>query len=339
MSRLDLVILGPLGNTHIASCFDRAARKLGLRCEAIDVGPAYSGNRIARSLLWRFGGRRPIRLNQFSSHIFGRLEVQRPQVLITVGQSALNARTLRSLRSLGVRCLNFSTDDPFNPAHRGSWQLDGLREYDAVYTPRLANIDDLRRLPCREVRYLPFGYDEELMASTFDVMDNCGCETVFVGGADADREQFFQRFIRAGGGRPIVVGGYWERCTSLDADRRGPLLYESVVRLTTQAAVNLCLVRRSNRDGHVMRSFEIPAIGGFMIAEATTEHRAFFGEEGRATLYFNSPEEAAEKTRWALAHPDERRRMAELARELVRQGNHTYKDRLLTMLHGVLPLV
>jgi spore maturation protein CgeB len=84
-----------------------------------------------------------------------------------------------------------------------------------------------------------------------------------------------------------------------------------------------------------MRSFEIPAVGGFILAEDTLEHRAIFGEEGTAALYFNSAPEAAEKAKWAIGHPVERLAMARAAHRLVTAGGHTYKDRLASMLESV----
>ena len=53
------------------------------------------------------------------------------------------------------------------------------------------------------------------------------------------------------------------------------------------AKVNLCLVRRAKRDGHVMRSFEIAAVGGCMLAQDTDEHREIFGPEGEAVRLFS----------------------------------------------------
>ena len=102
--------------------------------------------------------------------------------------------------------------------------------------------------------------------------------------------------------------------------------------LTAGAAVNLCLVRRANRDGHVMRSFEIPACGGFMIAEDTVEHRDVFGPEGECVLYFTGPRDAAEQARRALADPAARSLMARAAHQRIVGQGHTYRDRLRQML-------
>jgi spore maturation protein CgeB len=83
-----------------------------------------------------------------------------------------------------------------------------------------------------------------------------------------------------------------------------------------------------------MRTFEIPAMSGCMLAENTEEHREIFGEDGSSVLYFQDIGEMLEKTRWLLDHPEERRRLAEAAHRLITRGRHTYGDRLLQMLRS-----
>ncbi|MEQ1517108.1 MAG: glycosyltransferase [Usitatibacteraceae bacterium] len=134
---------------------------------------------------------------------------------------------------------------------------------------------------------------------------------------------------------PTLVGAYWDRHADTAKLTLGQMQAAKLSQATARAAVNLCLVRRANRDGHVMRSFEIPAVGGFMIAEDTAEHREIFGPEGECVLYFAGPIEAAAKTKWALAHPDDRRRMAKECHRRITSGAHTYGDRLHTMLEAI----
>ena len=92
-------------------------------------------------------------------------------------------------------------------------------------------------------------------------------------------------------------------------------------------------MRRANRDGHVMRSFETAAIGACMLVEETEEHRAIFGEDCQCVSYFKTPTDAASQARELLLKSAERARHAAAVRELITKGPNTYRDRLRQMLH------
>ena len=98
------------------------------------------------------------------------------------------------------------------------------------------------------------------------------------------------------------------------------------------AKIALCLVRRANRDGHSMRTFEVPAVGACPLLEDTEEHRELFGEEGQAAIYFSTIHEMVAKAKWLLEHDTERQQITDAAHRLITGGQHTYKDRLCQML-------
>jgi spore maturation protein CgeB len=81
-----------------------------------------------------------------------------------------------------------------------------------------------------------------------------------------------------------------------------------------------------------MRTFEVPASGGCMLAEDTGEHRDIFGPEGESVLYFQNEPEMVAKARWLLDRPEERRRLAQAAHAKIEGGRHTYRDRLQEIL-------
>jgi spore maturation protein CgeB len=156
-------------------------------------------------------------------------------------------------------------------------------------------------------------------------------DVVFAGGGDADRVPYIAALSRAGF-RIALYGGYWERFPETRNLTRG-LTSLAVVREAVAAArVAICLVRRANRDGVCMRTFEVPAMGGCMLAEKTDEHVALFGPEGETVLYFDSVPEMTDKVSWLLEHDAERERLREAAHRLILEGRHTYRDRLETIL-------
>src|SRR6516225_1661579 len=215
-----LALLGTMGGTHIGGSFARGATKLGIESILFDAEQAAAGLRLLRSLSWHLGDRRPLHLNRFSIELVETCARAKPDILIATGMAPLTESALRSLRRLGIVSVNYSTDDPWNPAMRSNWHLRALPSYDFVFSPRRSNLDDFRRLGCAKVHYLSFGYDESLFANAAHFGDFPAYDVLFVGGADSDRVAFMTEFMRHG--PPVkVAGGYWERYPAFRAHALG----------------------------------------------------------------------------------------------------------------------
>jgi spore maturation protein CgeB len=326
-----LAIAGAFVGTHVGGSLWRAATHLGIDTAKFDTNDAGCGFRILRAALWHFGDRRPPGMDQFSRAVVYGCEELGPEMLIATGMAPLTRSALRTLRAMGITSVNYSTDDPWNPTLRASWHMRALPEYDIIFTTRRANISSFKDLGCREVQHLPFGYDEWLFSPRPRALEGPAPDVLFVGGADCDRVAFITEFLHTG---PSVtlVGGYWDRFARMRPYALGQLAPEALCALTAAAKVNLCLVRRANRDGHVMRSFEIGAVGGCMLAEDTSEHREMFGDDGEAVVYFRSPQEAADRARTLVSDPARCAQLSKAIKARISGGGHTYKDRLVSML-------
>lgn len=336
MPNLKLIIVGQDGLTHVGGSFRRAALKHGLDVVFFDIRESHSKYSIINSLLWRLTDHKPAKLRFFSSTVAAYCKNHHPNFLLTTGSAPLMANDLRIIKQCETITANFSTDDPWADSHRSRWQLDSLASYDFIFTPRLANLDEFNRLTRRNVYYLPFGYDNEL---SYQLSDTIQCpseshDVLFVGGADRDRIELIKPIINAGL-KIGLVGGYWDQNPVTQPFALGIKAPVEINRLTKNAKINLCLVRRSNRDGHVMRSFEIAACGGCMVVEDTKEHRNIFGADGVTVRYFSKTEDAISIIRELLINPAERARMGMAVFQRITSGRHTYEDRLETILKTV----
>jgi len=330
-----LLIIGIGVEHHIGAHFLTAARQLGLTSELLDVQRAWSANRWLNRIFFHLGGHRPSRLGRFELEVQSACQSLRPQLLAVIGISPPSAGLLSSLGELGIRRCNFLTDDPWNPKNHARYFLKSLPHYETIYNPRRSNMPDLMRHGCQRVEYLPFGFQPELHFAesprTPAERERFVCDVALIGGADEERFPIAQALVRTGL-KINLYGAYWGKYSELRTHWKGSVFGRELRMAVSGASVNLGLVRRANRDGHAMRSFEVPAMGGCMLTEDTAEHREIFGEDGKTVVYFDSIPQMAERARSLLAHPDERRRLAAAAHELITQGKNTYADRLQTML-------
>jgi hypothetical protein len=233
---------------------------------------------------------------------------------------------------MGVRTVNYSTDDPWNNKHAAGWFDRALASYDVVATPRSKTMPDFQRLGVRKVVHVPFGYCPHAHRAAVDIEESSAAGDVFfAGGCDSDRIPFFEALVAASL-RPVLFGGYWERCASLRPFHHGFIPVSEMAVMHARTPVSVCLVRRANRDEHVMRTFEAAAMGACLVMEDSGEHRELFGPDGESVVYFSDPSTLVAACQRVLADVGLRQRLRISARQKVIGGHNSYGDRLDQML-------
>lgn len=311
----------------------RAAETMELDHEIVDIDVAYRSTWISEKLNWHLLGKRPAHINLFNRALIETAEQFQPDVLISTGIAPISQKTLKTMSDRGIICINYQTDDPWNPAHRTHRFLQALPYYHNVFYPRHSTGYDLEHLCTGRCHYLPFAYDPDL----FFIEDSAKPHAVdlgFVGAAESFRASCLGAAANAGMSMNIYGSG-WDTYSNLRTHARGTVGGEQVRATISDAAINPCFVRRSNRDGHCMRTYEIPAAGGCILAERTEEHETILGAEGDTATYFSSAAELVEKTDYLLNHPQERETLARNLHVHITSGGNTYQDRLNTMLETV----
>jgi spore maturation protein CgeB len=307
----------------------------GVTCAFVDEKPYFApiATSYAHRVLFRALGRRPPRLLSFERRLMAAAEHERPDVIVTVKGEYIRPQAIRALKARGAMVATFASDDPFNTATSSRYVERAIPEYDVYATPRAAHLTQLRRAGARRVLLLPFAFKpSQHFVDEGGAGDGPECDVAFIGGADVGRFAFFRRLIAVWPDiRLELYGGYWHRDAVLRRYARGFALgarYREVVR---RALVVVNLVRRGNRDGHVMRSFELPACGGCMLAERTADHERFF-VDGREAMFFSSADELVGQVRALKADRGLRDAVAAAGRARVTRDGHTYANRLTTLL-------
>jgi hypothetical protein len=326
-----VLLVGVPAIEHMGGHFLAAAPSAGVMASILDTREAWTGLRLYDRLHYHLRGKRPTALVRFSKRVLATCQALRPDVLLSIGIAPLSAECLHLIGGLGVRRTNFLTDDPWNTSNRAEFFFDSLREYDTVYSPRTANMPDLESHGCADVRVLPFAYNPEQHFPELPATDlervRFECEVAFIGGADRDRVALMGPLLRAGF-KTHLYGGYWDRFPATRSSDRGIVLGRDLRLAVAGGLIHLCMGRAANRDGHAMRSFELPAMGACLIAEDTADHRSLFGPDGECVVYYRQPGEIVELARGLLRDPARRLGLSNALRARVCNGQHTYAARL-----------
>ena len=335
------VLLVGNGEPHqIGQFFRKALQELEIPFAFHDESryePPPGQPRWRRGLYRVFG--RPQALQRFNRDLLETAARLRPTIIVVTKGAYIRPDVLGELReSSGAMLVNYATDDPFNPSASSPNVVAGIPLYDVYVTTKRAITEDLHRARAQRVVWVPFAYEPTLHYPEEPVSEDerrkWGSDVVFIGGADPDRIPFFIPLARDPALRLRVFGGYWGQYRDLRPAWGGFALGRDYRLALGGSKIAPCLVRRANRDGHVMRSFEVPACGAFLLAERTEEHLELF-EEGKEMATFASPEELVDKVRYYLTHDGERRKIAEAGHRRVTGGSNTYRDRLNELLrHG-----
>jgi hypothetical protein len=304
-------------------------------------------NRRRRAIAYRAAAkilryrRHPVSSSALNHELMREAAAFRPHLLVVLMGFHIEPGVLAAIRSeTGAIAVNYATDDPFNPRTGTRELLRSIPEYDLYATTKRAVVPDLKRAGVRDVRYVRFGYKSSVHFSDPPVVQSewkrFAADVAFAGEADADRLPFFRSLIGAIPDLNLALyGGLWNRDRQLRRYFRGPVRGRDFRMALGGAKIVVNLVRRENRDDHVMRTFEGPACGAFMLHERTDSHLEVF-REGKEAAFFESSDEMIDKVRYYLTHEHERERIRQAGHARTVSGGNSYRDRLEEILQAAL---
>ncbi|MFA5908984.1 MAG: glycosyltransferase [Vicinamibacterales bacterium] len=240
--------------------------------------------------------------------------------------------TLRAAKRIapGAIFVDYQTDNPFGNRTREAklWGkfIASIPEYDIHFVFRPHDISAYRASGATDVYLTRHHYYPALHAPPAQATETADYqhEVLFIGTAIDRRVDAIARLLASASVQVDVYGGLWNRHIVYYRHRRhfhGNVHESQYAALVAKSKICLGFVSASNRDDYTGRSIEIPACGGFLLAERTEKHRELYAE-GREAAFFGSSDECLEKIRYYLSHDEERRAIADAGtRRCLASGN------------------
>lgn len=263
-----------------------------------------------------------------------------PDVLWFDKPVTIERSTLRTLQQRwpNAFALSYSGDDMFNPRNQSRAWRETIADWNLHVTTKSFNVPELEAAGASDVLFVDKAFSPRVhrpMPLSAKARRDFGGDVGFIGWPERDREHSMRYLARHG--VDVRVWGPWPRWKAARSFRveGRPVWGDDYARAISAFRINLGFLRRVNRDLHTTRSIEIPACGGFLLAERTDEHRRLF-EEGVEAEYFGSDAELLDKVRHYLTHESERARIAAAGLRRCLTGGYSNADRLTSILHHAL---
>lgn len=267
----------------------------------------------------------PIRLpenNNENQQIIDLVDTNKYDIVWIDKGLTITPKTLQYIKYKQPNCkiVSFSPDNMALRHNQSQQYLECVPLYDIHFTTKSFIIDELKRIGAKKVVFVQKAYSEKFhyprILEDGDV-ERLGGDVGFIGAWEKERCESVCYLADNGIKVRVWGGGEWNKwkhySPNLIIEGRG-LWDEEYSKSFKAFKISLCFLRKINNDQQTARTMEIPASGGFMLAERTDEHRALF-EEGHEAVYFSTNEELLEKCRYYLAHDAERDAIARAGRQ------------------------
>jgi hypothetical protein len=329
MNALDILYLGSAYGTSLQRA--NALRRLGHRVVHIDVRGQLPHTHWVDRVTWRMGGQ------WFSPWIIHALSAklgdQRFDLCHIDSGEFVTPRAISRLRQHAPKIINYNIDDPTGERDKARFiaYRRSLPFYDLCVVMRPQNVVEAQRLGAPHVIRSYRSADEVAHAPrplTAEDRAQWDSEVLFLGTWFPERGAFLLELIKRG--VPLTIcGPNWHKAPQWPALRphwrTDALQGDNYAKAIQCAKVNLGLLSKGNRDLHTTRSLEIPALGGLLCAERTSEHTTMY-QEGTEALFWSDVEECVAMCRLALSNDELRIGIASAGRaRLIANGYYNEK--------------
>lgn len=308
--------------------YSRAFRFHGCPTEMLGVLPFRPTENMAIRLKYRIQRMRPfgsLYLRNMFEKLLHSARIFAPDVIFVIRCEFLDYAMVSELAGLVEgRVFNIYPDSPIVLPGLGELsRLDGIAAYAAILPFAEYLIPVFQQLGAKQAQWLPFGFDPEIhfpWRSSSNPLD-----IAYFGSWGPLQAKWVRQLTSYD---LAIYGAGWQRLVPGDPLRkhwrRGEGQFGSMAEKIANVGIVFNMVRAEHGCAHSMKTFEIPAAGGFMLSNWSSEQVRIL-RPGIECDYYSSTMELAEKLDFYLKRPEVRHRIAEAARQRI--AGHSYYHR------------
>lgn len=282
----------------------------------------------------------PLDIDSLNQRILEKTESFKPYIVFIVKGNNIYPSTLEQIKkNKNIKLISWSLDDMYAKHNRSYYYTKGLKYYDVIFTSKSYNLGELKEFGAKKVEFLYQAFSKKYHKPCDDCTKaNYKTDVLFIGFAEQERFEDLN-YLAQNGIKIDIFGSGWNKKKFQNHHENlnitpKDLLGDDYANAISCSKISLCFLRKANRDLHTSRSIEIPACGGFMIAEATDEHKILFKEDEEA-VYFSSKEQLLDKVKYYLEHEEERNTIVKAGYTKTRKDDYSYDDMVSRILNAI----
>lgn len=261
----------------------------------------------------------------------------RPDFVFVDQAYYLWAKTLEEIKTFNVKIIHYTTESLLFKKQHYRHFFNAAKFYDYHVITNTLNISPLKEIGAKKIIRTHLGYVPEIYKPPLLTQEDITMhksDVVFVGHWEPTTEKIISE-LRKNGIAVKVWGTSWKYAKSLD-DRKdiSPIYGMDYLKALSTAKICLGILSKWNKNQSAGRTFEIPALGSFLLAERTDDHKSYF-EEDKEAIYFSSTNELIDKIRYYLKHEDKRNTIAKAGHLRCITSKYTYVDRIKEVMNEI----
>ncbi|NIA06538.1 MAG: glycosyltransferase [Actinobacteria bacterium] len=264
----------------------------------------------------------------------------RPELVMVFKGLHVLPDTIRSIQKLGSLVINCHVDEFFNPTYTRPYTAESFQLYDMHFSMRPHLFDEYRRKGARAICFYECAYDPTVFYPlSVNGQSIPRCQVSFVGSWSPYRTELIESL--AGLDAEVHIWGWgWNRARRQLSKYSNIKIWnrlayrEDFCKVIAGSDICLNILTPDNRDQSNLRNFEIPACGGFQLAQRSRQILQTFAEDRNIACY-DGPEELRSKVVHFIKHPDQRKDIQHAGHELVTTAGHSFTDRCRSVLEQV----
>jgi spore maturation protein CgeB len=266
----------------------------------------------------------------------------KPDILWIDNGFIVHSETLKFIqRNLKCKIIHYTPDSISAPGMSSICMRKAIPFYDYTITTKEQDLELYKKFNSKNIILSFQGYDPKIhnkIKLSNNDKNKFGCDVSFIGQHMKDRAADLS-YLKSVLKIDLKIYGFgWEKRfanPNLRDSLKGPAIGKNYAKAIKASKISIGFLNRLVGDTFTTRTFEIPACGGFLLAEYSNMHKKIF-IEGKEAIFFSNKEELVEKVDYYLSNETERKKIASKGYSKINSSKYTWPLLMKNLVEQVL---